>query len=371
MSDVLARACAWERIDVLERVWAELARRVSASSDPVREIRVEGLDSRARQTLASLLQRDSPPRSQRVTLKVSTLLEALGLEEAHLRPFLERVHGPLEDRRAQRLAYRDSSEQLWRRLESGVGERFPGTVARWRAAGVPGHDLRAHGVLLERLANILDRLPLSSPTPLPVLAFSEWGDPHALDHGKRASLMLTAATLELAGHPLETDDLPLQRQALQRAGIVADRLSTPTLTWGLNALGTTVLDDMLRAGVDTHAPVHICGATLDRGSPQFAPETWLCVENPSVIELAIQAGLRTPMVCVSGWPSETTTRLLRLGRDQGVVLHYAGDFDPSGLKLATWMAENVGAIVKMPARIYREASSDSTEVWSESVPATP
>lgn len=99
MSDAVDTACAWDGIVELQPVWAELACRLSASTDAVVSVRVAGLNARGRGRLASLLGLRRPPDEASVIITVSKLLKALGLGATELRPFIERLAGPLQDHR--------------------------------------------------------------------------------------------------------------------------------------------------------------------------------------------------------------------------------------------------------------------------------
>lgn len=371
MSGAISRAVSWCANKQLAPLWTELARRAGASSAAIRQVRVHGLSSQGRRELASLLKLSRAPDATPVAVNIDKLCEALGLARDELRLFVEQLHGPLQDRAAVRTAYQRACEALWAKLTSRVGSRIPRTIVRLRSAGVPKQDVAAHAKLLGRLCDTLERLPLARDTPLPMLALEMWADPHALDRKTRAGAMLSAAALELCGLDPNEEDLLKERNALRQLRIVADRLSTPTLVWGVHATGSCVLDTMLRAGTNNGMPVHICGAILETAPPTFAASTWLCVENPSLIELAMNAGIVTPLVCTAGWPTETTLRLLLAARSQGIVLHYAGDFDPSGIRIAERMAQQLGATIRMSAQTYLAAACESGAYWESEPTSTP
>jgi uncharacterized protein (TIGR02679 family) len=82
---------------------------------------------------------------------------------------------------------------------------------------------------------------------------------------------------------------------------------------------------------------------LPAGLP--VPDAVHVVENPSVIAAALgRFGRECPaLVCTSGWPSAAGMLLLRRLRDGGATLHYHGDLDGDGLRIAAHVVSRVGA----------------------------
>ena len=369
----LDRVLAWDGVEPLDPVWRELAVRMGASERPVRRITVTGLGESGRRKLASLLGLTRVPARGPTAVDVDRLGAALGLDAAQLRQLVEHVCGSIENRAAARAATSDARSTLWARVDARLGARVPLTVARLRAAGIPDGDVAAHADMLQMLADSLELLPASVPIPLPMLAWRVSGDPHALDPNTTCGRYLQLAAAELAGTLAGSRDPDpvVLRRALQEFGVIADRLSSATLTYGLRATPNLPLGTLLEAAAAVRAPVHVSGSMLDRGTPAYLQPEWLCVENPSVVEAAMLAGHDGPIVCTSGWPSLDTQRLLEQAREHGVALRYAGDYDPAGLAIARFMVTRYDASVVMTAPLYLAADLQRAPCWTEPPPSTP
>jgi len=170
----------------------------------------------------------------------------------------------------------------------------------------------------------------------------------------------------------EPDGIAIRR-ALQDLGVVVDRISFPTITYGLRAQPNSPLGRLLEATAETRTPVSVSGAMLDGPPPKFLQQNWLCVENPSVVEAAMLAGWSGPIVCTSGWPSIDAQRLLDIARAQGIELSYAGDYDSKGLAIARFMVIRYEATILMTKPIYVGADLQRAPAWGDSnaIPATP
>lgn len=350
----------------LEPVWRELHRRMGASERPVRTIMVE-LNRRAAEALTSLFGRASPMTPGKQRVKVAALQSALGVDGVGLRDLIERLVGPVENRARTRAEADEARERLFAELQCRVGALVPQTLARLRLAG----DLDAVSTSLLWIADLLGDLPLQRPLPSPILAWERTGDPHALDAKRSARLFLLSALAEL--REVDADDAERfeLRRAAGRAGVVFDRLSSPTLTWALRAEPSTPAGRLLELAAADDAPAHLSSAMLDRGVPTLTNERVLCVENPSVVEWLQLTGQRIPVVCSSGWPSLDTQRLLAELSDAGVALQYAGDYDRSGLEIADFMREHFSVVVRMNAGVYRAARGSLAPRWDGDVPDTP
>ena len=370
-SDPIDKALAWSGVAALDPLWDELARRMSASDRAVRAVHVEKLDHVGRRALASLFGWERLPQSDRIRVDVARLATGLGLDEEQLRHLVERLRGPLPNRARHARESAAAREAMWVRAEERLGDRIPRTIARLRLAGVPDGDVEAHESVLIRLADALALLPVDPPIPLPMLAWRVCGDPHGLDVNATCGRYLQLAALELAGEDLGQTDAATIRRCLRRLGVVSDRLSTTTIVLRLRSTCGGPLDRLLAAAEEANVPAHISGAILDASAPRFAASSWLCVENPSVIEYALAAGASRPIVCTSGWPSIDTQRLLSMATEQGVELAYAGDYDATGLEIAAWMATRFGARIVMTASLYEAADLEQAPPWSGAIPETP
>lgn len=361
-------ALEWVRHKPLRAVWGELRRRLGASEGPVASFTVD-LDSNERAALTALLGRDRlvAPRTR---ISVGQLASALGVERDELSTLVAAIAGPIDNRAQARRAALEARAALWANAEELLGRVAPLTLARIRATGVPDGDTEAYGEMLSCLAQILARLPLASPTPLPVLAWEATGDPHVLDVGTIRGRWLASALVERAGGDIGSLRGTIVRRAALDVGILLDRLSTPTLTWGLRAAPCTPAGRCLEGAASDEIPVHLSSALLDRGAPVLREPAILCVENPSLIEWLHLTGQRIPTVCTSGWPSLDAQRFVQDLRQQGLRVFYAGDYDIAGLKIATLMRERFDVSVLMSEDDYLSAAPGARLALGDGVPET-
>lgn len=364
----IGRAVAWARARPLGGLWDELRRRMSASERPVKAVTVE-LDLPGRQALTALLQFDRivPPRGR---LSVDKLSAALGLEGDELRAVVAQLTGPIDNRAKARREVTAAREALWASAVERLGRWVPRTLARIRAAGVPEDEIVSYEDTLRYLAEILEALPLEPPKPLPVVAWEQTDDPHALDSNTTLGRWLAMALVERAGgDPAEATPTAVRRAAFA-AGLLTDRLSTPTLTWALRAEPDTPAGRCLAAAAADGVPAHLSGALLDCGAPTLREPFVLCVENPSVLEWLHLTRQSIPTVCTSGWPSVDAQRFVEDLRAEGARIAYAGDYDAAGLAIAVFMRARFGARVLMSDEDYL-AARRARSAWEGAVPETP
>lgn len=149
-----------------------------------------------------------------------------------------------------------------------------------------------------------------------------------------------------AGDPSVAADL---RPAWAAVGVLCDELSTPALALNLPALGDTPLGRFLREAAAAGEPLHLSLRILLRHPLADDPaphgrDVYVC-ENPSLVALAAaRLGARCrPLVCASGQPATPVQVLLRQLAAAGARLHYHGDFDCGGLRMARYVIERFGA----------------------------
>jgi uncharacterized protein (TIGR02679 family) len=214
------------------------------------------------------------------------------------------------------------------------------------------HVRRYAKIAPERLAEpakkataILARLTLD-PSVVP----AEWiartdlakrhGDAFDLDRGRKvAGMVLRAAAL---AHGMEFPRTARDEQALwQRCGVAADGLSTSVLCWELPT--------------PTELPLHVTTRDLPWVQVPSGTVVWVC-ESPRVLEAAIDAGLRQPMVCLSGHLNTVARELLSRLAACGAVIRCHGDFDANGLLITRQIIELTGGLPwRMSADDYRAA----------------
>jgi uncharacterized protein (TIGR02679 family) len=137
-----------------------------------------------------------------------------------------------------------------------------------------------------------------------------------------------------------------ERRALwERAGIADDQLSAVVLAAGLVPAGDGIAAVLLRACAESGDAAALTLAHLR--AADFAavpPDVWI-VENPSVLAVALtRFGPKCPpLVCTSGWPNSAGMVLLHTLSRAGATLHYHGDFDGEGIRIAAHIIARTGA----------------------------
>lgn len=303
---------------------------------------------------------------------------ACGLQDA-----LEAYLGQrLESRKS--MAERESQawEAFFRQLviqASAVHKAEPGWIADWLhadsayvrkqwKAGAGGlcTDVicvhRALALLPER-GTILD---------LPVLAQRAAGNAHALDANTRAGRLFERA-LRFA-YPESGGSAALSAadrdELLALAGLSVDEISSTVLVAGLGG-ATPFLQAVRQSG-------HSLALTLrtirsESAQARAFRDTAFVVENPSVFsalhraQVRVNPATRATLICTSGHLSLAAIRLLESLGSQGTKLHYAGDFDANGLRIAYGLQRKLGDALEMwrmtpadyqKARARSEAAGD-------------
>lgn len=293
----------------------------------------------------------------------SALREAVGADTLDV---VTELVGPVGDRAGERRRVDAERAALWAWFAgqpvvtaqpalvtwvAGVrrGGLFDGSVARTRAE-------------LERVTRVLERLPAAG-VPLPVFADDVLGETHALDEGKRCAGLVLRALAAIYDVPPPTD--AQQRRALwERAGVAEDELSSTVIAAGFRADGDDVVSRILRACADAGEAAVLTLRQLRAGLGVTPADAWV-FENPSVVALALaRFGDRCPpIVCTSGWPSSAGILLLRSLSEAGTRLHYHGDFDGEGLRIAANVVARTGALPwRMGSADYLAAVADGPPV---------
>lgn len=345
----------------LRPVWLAAHARFS-SGRAVRRVRVGPLSDEGRVALADLLGMERLP-GEHATVSVDALDDVLtGAVGMGLREVVSELVGPLGDRLAERRSAEAEREQLWLWLTGHEVVRAQPVLEAWvgqvRQSGVKGGSVQRARAELESALTVLARLPAAG-TPLPVLAEEALGDPHGLDEGTRlGSLVMRAlAVIYEVAPPV---DVPARRALWERAGVTDDELSPVTLVAGLRPAGDAVGNGVLRVCAERGEATaltlrQVRGLAVTGGG--LPPAVW-AFENPSVLALATaRFGVACPpMVCTSGWPNSSAILLLRRLGSAGCRLHYHGDFDGEGVRIAANVIARTGATVwRMGSEDYLRA----------------
>ncbi|SDP61815.1 TIGR02679 family protein [Streptomyces sp. cf386] len=346
----------------LTPLWQAIHDRLSAGSAPadIATVTVPGLTPGAVAALKSWLDTSAQRRRGRtrvphtdrgVTVPLHPLLDALGLTTDTLQALVEDAVGrAVVNRRHGRLAAAELRQELVRHAEKQL-PHLPGLRARL-TSGTDEETAPGMRRLIDALASITRHLPHTPPRTLAKLAHDHAGDPHYFDPATGPGQRLITALAELADRPEPTRPDHI-RALLAEHGIIADRLSATVLLHQVRALGHGPIDRRLNEAI---TPVALNLLDLTRTPPRLAPHPLTVVENPSVLEAAMESASTQPMACTSGQLRAVDHVLLQLAVDQGVPLYYAGDLDAAGLHIAATVQQTYGAqLVAMDAALVRAA----------------
>lgn len=316
-------------------------------------VALNNLSAEEANALAGLLppRRRERPRSGRpFRLRLADLDEALLATRfgISLRAALELVGPPLDLRPERVQRERAAAAAAWQQaFRHPLCERDP-QVRAW------AESLRASGLLTRIagaqatavLAQSLDlgsRLPALPPLERTRLATEFTGDPHALDENRPLTRLTLSQLAYRAGVPRPA--VAVARRALwQQFGVTSDPASADVLALNLRPLPNGPLAQALRLMDGRHFRLTV--GQLTQEPLEFEPgvEVFVC-ENPTVLTAAeTRLGTACPsLVCADGWPTSAAWTLLETLRAGNATLHYHGDFDWDGVRIATLMRERFGA----------------------------
>ncbi len=283
---------------------------------------------------------------------VDAVLRRSGASPDGLAAAVEALIGPVTPLAQARY----EEEAAWERAHDPLGELTASVpplaawAARVRADGLARRLGRAPDTTRSLLAGAcaaLRALPADPAVSLPAFAARVLGSAHALDDGTPLATLTLSGARALTGFP-DGQGAEWRREAWASAGLLRDDLSSTVLT--LNLRGTPSLDRMAEEG----EPFVLTLRQLTRRPPvNTPPMVWMC-ENPTVIAAAADAlgPACPPLVCLQGQPSVAALTLLRGLHEHGAALHFHGDFDWGGLRIAGVLHRHV------PWRPWRYKAAD-------------
>ena len=306
-------------------------------------------------TLRSLLGRRPPNRLDLAELERT--LAGLRISE-DLSGALTRLGYPPSEGAAMRRAERERSRASRVELDSAISSWEEPWARRWAEevassgllGGLDGAAVKGLVTDVRRLLDHLDRMKPSTVSRTE-LAASLYGSAHALDEGTKLAGAVTQA-LRYLGQGFQLD----RRALWEAAGILANRVSAPALTWSLPVLGESALDEQIRSASAGGLPLHISLLALQK-YPVTVPRDHpvLVVENPRLVEAAAERRLPNCVITSNGNPSTAVTTLLRQLRDSGASIWYHGDFDAAGIGICRRMYDDGATPWMMDASDYEAA----------------
>ncbi|MFG2910226.1 TIGR02679 family protein [Kitasatospora sp. NPDC048286] len=347
----------------LRPFWSAVHERLSTGR-PVSRVRSGPLDDAGREALADLLGLDRLPG-------VEPTIPLAGLESAvvdacgrTVREVVTAILGPIPDRAAERERKAGQRDALWGWLAGHQVVCAQPVLMDWvghlRTNGlVDGSPGRTRSLLTAALT-VLAALPADGE-PLPVIAARHLdGDAHALDDGTRLSGLVLRALAALYGTDVP-DSAEARRALWSRAGVADDQLSATVLAVGLRLDGDGPVARVSRVCAEAGHPVSLTLAQLRSPGELAVPAGPVHItENPSVLALALRrfGPHCPPLVCTSGWPNTAVIHLLRRLGGDGASLHYHGDFDGEGIRIAAHVMAKTGAVPwRMTTGDYRSAAA--------------
>ncbi|MET8353830.1 MULTISPECIES: TIGR02679 family protein [unclassified Micromonospora] len=332
----------------LAPLWAEARRRLAATDGTVSRVHLRGLRPAERAALADLLGLAYTPDPE-VTVALRGLDAILRAATGGLdtRGVVEAIGGPIADRAGDRRRQAADRAELWRWAREHPVVAAEPALQPWldgvRAGGLVSGDALVTRALLDQVFHVLAALPVLGE-PLPVLAARLIGDSHALDDdGRLGKLVLRAlAALHDEEPPADAEH---RRRLWEHAGVACDELSTTVLVAGLRPPGDDPLASGLRAWADAGQATVVTLAQLKHYPVSRLDGPVFVVENPAVLTVALRhfGAACPPLVCVAGWPSTAAVVLLRGIAATGAELHYHGDIDGEGLRIAAHVMTKTGA----------------------------
>jgi len=349
----------------LAPLWRALHARLS-DGRAVSRVRLGPLTVEQRGALADLLGLARLPGEHTSVALVqldNALREAVGIDTLDV---VTELVGPIGDRAGERRRADAERAELWAWLAGQPVVAAQPALAVWvagvRRGGLLDGSVARTRAELERVARVLERLPAAG-VPLPVFADDVLGETHALDEGKRCAGLVLRALAAIYDVPPPTD--ARQRRALwERAGVAEDELSSTVIAAGFRADGDDVVSRILQVCAAAGEAAVLTLRQLRGGIGVTGPDAWV-FENPSVVALALaRFGDRCPpVVCTSGWPSSAGIVLLCGLSAAGTRLHYHGDFDGEGLRIAANVVARTGAVPwRMGSADYLAAVADGPPV---------
>ena len=324
----------------LAPVWKNARRQLDRfGSDRRGTVAQAALDAHSAHVLETLLGRKPTKRVDLVALEQAFVERGVG---ANLCEALTRLGLPPSAEARERRTMRERSTAARQALAMAIGSWRETWASQWaenirRAGLLRGLDGRETIDLIADVRRLIDHLDQLDATcaSRTELAAALFGSAHALDRDKRLATLVTRALRYRIG-----DGESSERELWEKAGVARDRVSAPALVWSIPTNGTSFLDRQLLAATEGKLPVHISLYALRRYPVTVRRDTpVLVVENPRMVEAAVERALPGSVVAGNGNPSAAVIELLVQLQQSGASLRYHGDFDAAGIAICRRMSE--------------------------------
>lgn len=319
---------------------------------------LSGLSNVERDALSGLL---GLPHRRADSLRIDPVVLDAVLQRAglagSLRCALEMLDGPIIDRQAELSALQlrwqstianAAHPRLRAFLQTPTGLA---DLKRWARL-----DTDVATRLIAQAQRVLAQLPAAG-IPRSQLAADSVGDAHALDRGRPLTNLVLACTAQPDPTPPSgIVDAMHRRRALPPyeherdhwadVGVLVNELARPALVLNLPCdVDTPVGRQLVHAGGE---PVYLSLRSLLRNPsrwPVHELPVYVC-ENPNVVAIAADhLGVHcAALVCTDGMPAAAQRALLQQLHAAGARLHYHGDFDWPGLRIANHVLRRFSAV---------------------------
>ncbi len=287
---------------------------------------------------------------------IDSALQRAGLATG-LRDALQQLDGPIinlaEQRNTQQAAWAALAGSARHTLLAALLDAPPGLGLLKRLVRQPGPAAQA---LLQQADAVLQRLPAAGLARAQLAALA-LGDAHALDRGAPVASLVLAAWRAARCTPAEPDTLPASTDDPGGSSTASSTASTPASTPASDesdravwASAGVLVNELARPALALNLPL-ASGALLLPGEPSYlslrqllrAPPAWgtagrvvFVCENPNLVAIAADrlGGRCAALVCTDGMPAAAQRVLLQQLAAAGATLHYHGDFDWPGLRIA-------------------------------------
>lgn len=340
----------------LPEFWREVASRIERNGDAWRgTVRLSGYSPASVRTLTTLIGR--PGRKTVDLALLEKELIRLGVSK-DLPGALAALGAPVSPMPAARRAERSRVER-GRLAAKAQADTWPEQWASdWVDEIIRAGLLARRGedealLLVHQVRQILDALDdLTDSTFSRVdLAAEVLGSAHALDDGT----LLERATVRALAYRQGGSELA-RADPWSSIGGHRSLISGAALTWHLPVTSDHSLAQAVAICDELSIPFVVTQMALDSAGLGFVSGSdVLLVENPRVLEHAVQIRSSQSMICGNGNPSMTVRGLVDRLIGDGAVVRYHGDFDAAGIEICERMRARGVRPWRMTAGDYLDA----------------
>lgn len=371
-------ARAWLAEPGLARLWDQIHERLQRNGIAIRgRVVLADISHAEREALGLLMGRAYS--GERASIPLPDLDQRLRLSAAGcgLAEAAAELRGQIIDKPGERNARQAERDQVWAAADEARRTSLPGEAAwaqDWLAdvrrtgtlsrltGGQAATVIRQACMVLGTLAARLSAEGAARDrawTSRGELAERVTGTAHGLDDDTVLARLVLRGLARYHGRDFPQDSRG-RRELWEVSSVTTDQVSSTVLTYRLMPIGDDWPARSLRERSLAMAETHLTMRDVRRIEWRVAPGTEIFVcENPRVVEAAMDAACRRPVVCTSGNPTTTVMALLDALTGSGARIAYRGDFDWPGIAMANRI------INRYEAEPWRMSAADYEEHVSE------